>query len=102
MVYEAIVFRKTLNQSLQLERAVKHVAGEQLVAFSGDNLGTRVTLFNEKLVSKINEDRWNEVLSKCMPKGIDDIESGDEGGDRSILDHIGGDVFDFESPGKRN
>ena len=89
---------------MQLEHAVKHMAGEQLVAFSGDKLGTRVTLFNEKLISKVNEDRWNEVLLECTPKGIDDFQSGDEleGGDRSILDHIGGDVFDFESPGKRN
>ena len=74
----------------------------QLVAFSGDKLGTRVSLINEKLISKVNEDRWNEVLLECTPKGIDDFQSGDEGGDRSILDHIGGDVFDFESPGKRN
>ena len=81
------------------------MAGEhcgQLVAFLGNKLGTRVNLINEKLISKVNEDRWNEVLLECTPKGIDDFQFGDEGGDRSILDHIGGDVFDFESLGKRN
>jgi hypothetical protein len=60
---------------------VKIVAGEKIPAFSGENLDARITLFNDKLVSKINDDHWREVLSQCIPEGMDDIQSGNEHGD---------------------
>jgi len=62
-------------------------------------------LFNEKFVSKTNKDHWNEVLLKYMPEGIHDIQSDineDGPGDRLVLDHVGGNVSDFKSPGKHN
>jgi hypothetical protein len=79
---------------------MKIVAGEKMPAFSGENLDARITLFNDKLVSKINDDRWREVLSQCIPEGMDDIQSGDKHGDVSMLDHIAGNILDFKSPGK--
>lgn len=68
--------------------------------FSGDKLESRVVFYNNKLVSKIKEDRWDEVLSECRDHDMDCIESGDEAGDVSMLDHVAGDVFDLESPAK--
>jgi hypothetical protein len=79
---------------------VKIVAGEKMLAFLGENLDARIILFNDKLVSKINDDHWGEVLSQCIPEGMDDIRSGNKHGDVSMLDHIAGDIFDFGSPGK--
>jgi hypothetical protein len=79
---------------------VKIASGEKTMEFLGDNLGSRVTLFNEKLISKIKEDRWDEVLLQCMLQDMDDIPSGNEAGDASMLDNVAGDVFDLESPGK--
>jgi hypothetical protein len=35
-----------------------------------------------------------------MLQDMDDIPSGDEAGDASMLDNVAGDVFDLESPGK--
>jgi hypothetical protein len=48
----------------------------------------------------MNDDYWREVLSQCIPEGMDDIWSGDENGDVLMLDHIAGNIFVFESPGK--
>jgi hypothetical protein len=79
---------------------VKIASGEKTMEFLGDNLGSRVTLFNEKLISKIKEDHWDEVLLQCTSQDIDDIPSSDEAGDALMLDNVAGDVFDLESPGK--
>jgi hypothetical protein len=79
---------------------VKIASGEKTMEFSGDNLGSRVTLFNEKLISKIKEDRWDEVLLQCTSQDMDDIPSGNKAGDASMLDNVASDVFDLESPGK--
>jgi len=79
---------------------VKIASGEKVMEFSGDNFGSHVTLFNEKLVSKIKEDCWNEVLLQCTLQDMDDIQSGDEVGDVSMLNHVASDAFDLESPGK--
>jgi hypothetical protein len=79
---------------------VKIVAGEKMPAFSGENLDACITLFNDKLVSKINDDGRREVLSQRTPKGTDDIRSGDKHGDMLMLDHIAGNIIYFESLGK--
>jgi hypothetical protein len=79
---------------------VKIASSEKTMEFSGNNLGSRVTLFNKKLISKIKEDRWDEVLLQCTSQDMDDIPSGNEVGDASMLDNVAGDVFDLESPGK--
>jgi hypothetical protein len=44
-----------------------------------------------------NDDHWREVLSQCIPEGMDDIRPGNEHSDMLMLDHIAGDIFDFES-----
>ena len=69
------------------------------MAFSGDTLDTHVIFYN-KLVSKITEEWWDEVLSECRGHDTDDIELGDEAGDVSMLDLVAGDVFDLESLAK--
>ena len=79
---------------------MKFASGEKVMEFLGNNCGSHVTLFNKKLVSKIKEDHWNEVLLQCTSQDMDDIQSGDEVGDVSMLDHVASDVFDLESPGK--
>ena len=66
------------------------------MAFSGDTLDTCVIFYN-KLVSKVTEEQWDEVLSECRGHDTDDIELGDEVGDVSMLDLVAGDVFDLES-----
>ena len=73
---------------------MKMVLGNTAIEFSGNNFGFCVTLFNEKLISKIKEDCWDEVLLQCMLQdSMDDIQSGDEMGDVSMLDHVAGDMF---------
>jgi hypothetical protein len=57
---------------------VKITSGEKMMEFLGDNLGSHVTLFNEKLICKIKEDRWDKVLLQCTSQDMDDIPSGDE------------------------
>ena len=39
---------------------------------------------------------------QCLSHGVEDIQSGDENNDMSMLDHVAGDFFDLESPGKKN
>jgi hypothetical protein len=65
-------------------------------------LDARITLFNDKLVSKINDDHWREVLSQCIPEGMDDIQSGDEHGDMLMLDYIAGDILILRVRGSIN
>jgi hypothetical protein len=83
------------------KRAVKIASGEKKMEFSGDKLESRVVFYNTKLVSKITDDRWDEVLSECRDHDMDVIESGDEAGNMSMLDHVAGDIFDLESPVKK-
>jgi hypothetical protein len=78
---------------------VKIASSEKTKEFSGDNLGSRVTLFNEKLISKIKEDRWDEVLLQCTSQDMDDILSGDEAGDALMLDNVAGDVLTWRAQG---
>ena len=54
------------------------------MAFSGDKLDTHVVFYN-KLVSKITEEWWDEVLSKCRGHDTDDIELGDEVGESPAM-----------------
>ena len=79
---------------------MKIASGEKAMEFSGDNFGSCVSLFQEKLVSKIKEDCWDEVLLQCTSQDMDDIQSGDEMSNILMLDHVAGDVFDLESSGK--
>jgi hypothetical protein len=74
--------------------------GEKKTDFSGDNLQSRVVFFSSKLVSKVAEERWDEVLAECADNNMDMIESGNEMGDISMLDFVAGDVFDLTSPTK--
>lgn len=85
---------------MKLERGAKIATGEKKTDFSGDNLGSRVIFFSSKLISKVTEERWDEVLAECMDNNMDMIESGDEMGDVSMLDLVAGDVFDLASPTK--
>jgi hypothetical protein len=43
-------------------------------AFLGENLDAHITMFNDKPVSKINDDCWSKVLSQCIPEGMGDIQ----------------------------